>query len=177
MANCGASISSAPQISPSSLQSATLPVRFGYGDSAHPTFASGVIGSGSVGVAGLKMDNQFLAACDQTNSNVSDVGLSGIFGAGFPTPFSSNVILSGEQTALLVALWLATGWSNEIQLLALMNQTGTTDTDAFISKLPSQGPLLPRLIVNGQLKEPMFTVRNIYFLYRFAMSPYFLCFR
>ncbi|KAF8531341.1 aspartic peptidase domain-containing protein [Gautieria morchelliformis] len=102
--NCGASVSSAPQISPSWLQSATLPVKFTYGDSAHQTFAAGVIGSDSVSVATLKMDNQFLAACDKTNTNISDQGLSGIFGIGFPSPLSGSVIFSTNINTFISGL-------------------------------------------------------------------------
>ena len=157
--NCGATFSSTPQISPSSLQSANLSVRFDYGDSAHQTFASGIIGSSSVSVASLKTDNQFLAACNKTNSNVSDGGLSGIFGIGFPSPFSGSVIFSSEHRT---SLRHAGGYFFHIQLLVLMDQntSGANNTDVFISELPTQGPFISRLIANDQLKEPMFTVHT-----------------
>lgn len=72
-----------------------------YGDSRTGTQASGVLGSDSVGVAGLSVkvrtfinltcsvltsgkQNQYFAAINRTNTSVLDTGSNGIFGLGFP---------------------------------------------------------------------------------------------
>ncbi|KAF8582572.1 acid protease [Ramaria rubella] len=143
--SCG-DISGTPQISSSSLKASGVDVQLNYGDSSHPTFASGSIGSGTVSVAGLSLDNQFLAACDKTNTNLSAQGLSGIFGIGFPSPLAGSVIF-----AQLLGQSLGPGSNGQLTNDAAL-------TDAFISSLSSQGPLLSRLVANGQLKQPMFTV-------------------
>jgi len=73
-----------------------MPVELDYGDSTHPTSASGTIGTGTVTVAGLSLDDQSVAAVDQTNTGLSDQGLSGIFGIGFPNPVSGSVIFQSK---------------------------------------------------------------------------------
>jgi hypothetical protein len=142
-----------------------------YGDSAHPTSASGSIGSGSVSIAGLSITDQFLAAVNNTNTSLSDQSLSGIFGIGFPNPLSGSVIFASEARFILglVADALTGLFPVDLikQTLGPAPASGSRPidaaiTDGFISALPSQGPFLSRLVANGQLRQPMFTVRVFY---------------
>ncbi|RPD56506.1 acid protease [Lentinus tigrinus ALCF2SS1-6] len=55
-----------------------------YGDSRTGTHASGPIGTDTVGVAGLSVPDQYLAAIVDTNTSVLDTGSTGILGLGFP---------------------------------------------------------------------------------------------
>jgi phytepsin len=75
---------SAPPYTQSSLQSAGIPFSILYGDSAHGTFAAGLIGSDRVDLAGITLQNQSFAAVNRTNTSVTDFGAAGIFGIGFP---------------------------------------------------------------------------------------------
>lgn len=61
-----------------------LDVRLEYGDSLTETFAQGPVGMDVVGLAGVRIQDQFLAAISETNTNVVQSGSAGIFGLGFP---------------------------------------------------------------------------------------------
>lgn len=67
-----------------SFQPSGLDVRLEYGDSLTGTFAQGLVGMDVVGLAGLQLQDQYLAAISQTNTNVMQTGSAGIFGLGFP---------------------------------------------------------------------------------------------
>jgi len=143
--SCGSSISSVPKITTSSFHDTGIDIELDYGDSTHPTSAVGTIGTTTVSLAGLSLDNQSVAAIDQTNTGLSDQGISGIFGIGFPNPLAGSVIYGDTLAASLGSL------SSNIQ--------PTTElTDAFISTLSTQGPFTSRLAANGQLSQPLFTV-------------------
>ncbi|KAF8530168.1 acid protease [Hysterangium stoloniferum] len=132
------SSSTAPKISTSSFNSSGLGIEFKYGNSFLPTSAAGVIVSGPVSIAGMQVQNQFLGAINFTNIAVIKTGLSGIFGAGFP--FSSGI--------------LAKLLPKELPAQFTYPQV----TDKIISVLPAQAPLLSRLVLDGQLAQPMFTI-------------------
>ncbi|KAF8154491.1 aspartic peptidase domain-containing protein [Crassisporium funariophilum] len=68
----------------SSFKYSGLDVRMLYGDSRTGTFAQGMIGTDTVGLAGLKLQDQYFGAINVTNTSVIDVGAAGIFGLGFP---------------------------------------------------------------------------------------------
>ncbi|KIJ37527.1 hypothetical protein M422DRAFT_231573 [Sphaerobolus stellatus SS14] len=132
--SCG-SIPTAASIQSSSFQASGLDVRLNFGDSSRPTFASGRIVSGPANVAGIQVQAQFLAAINQTNT-----GVPGIFGGGFPTPAGSPIFF---------------------QLLSQnlgANPSSQAIADAYISSLAHKGPLLSRLVVGGQLEQPMYTI-------------------
>ncbi|KAF8530170.1 aspartic peptidase domain-containing protein [Hysterangium stoloniferum] len=127
-----------PQISTSSFNPSGLDIEFDFGDSTHPTFAIGSIVSGPVSISGMQVQNQFIGAINSTNSPVVDDGISGFFGAGFPTnSFILTKLLPKELPAQF---------------------TGPQLTDKFISIMSTQAPLLSRLALDGQLAQPMFTV-------------------
>jgi hypothetical protein len=67
-----------------SFQPSGLDVRLEYGDSLTGTFAQGLVGMDVVGFAGLRLQDQYLAAISETNTKVMQTGSSGIFGLGFP---------------------------------------------------------------------------------------------
>lgn len=55
-----------------------------YGDSRTGTHASGPIGQDAVGIAGLTVQGQYMAAITDTNTTVLETGSAGILGLGFP---------------------------------------------------------------------------------------------
>lgn len=61
-----------------------LDVRLEYGDSLTGTFAQGPVGMDVVDLAGLRLQDQYLAAISETNTNVVQSGSAGVFGLGFP---------------------------------------------------------------------------------------------
>jgi len=67
-----------------SFRPSELDVRLEYGDSLTGTFAQGPIGMDIVGFAGLRLQDQYLAAISETNTNVVQSGSAGVFGLGFP---------------------------------------------------------------------------------------------
>jgi hypothetical protein len=67
-----------------SFQPSGLDVRLEYGDSLTGTFAQGLVGMDVIDLAGLRLQNQYLAAISETNTNVVQSGSAGVFGLGFP---------------------------------------------------------------------------------------------
>ena len=67
-----------------SFQPSGLAVRLEYGDSLTGTFAQGPVGTDVVGVANLRLEDQYLAAISETNTSVLQTGSAGIIGLGFP---------------------------------------------------------------------------------------------
>lgn len=67
-----------------SFQPSGLAVRLEYGDTLTGTFAQGPIGRDIAGIAGLRLQDQYLAAISETNTSVLRTGSAGIFGLGFP---------------------------------------------------------------------------------------------
>jgi hypothetical protein len=61
-----------------------LAVRLAYGDSQTGTYAQGPVGTDFAGVAGLWLQDQYIAAILETNASVLQTGSAGIFGLGFP---------------------------------------------------------------------------------------------
>lgn len=68
----------------SSFRPAGVDVFLAYGDSTTGTFASGEIGKDTVELAGIELKDQYFAAINRTNTSIADVGSAGIFGLGFP---------------------------------------------------------------------------------------------
>lgn len=68
----------------STFSSSGLDVEMQYGDSRTGTFARGMIGNDTVGLAGMTLQDQYFAAINTTNTSVLDVGAAGILGLGFP---------------------------------------------------------------------------------------------
>ena len=68
----------------SSFQATGHQIQLLYGDSHTGTQADGPIGKDNVGIAGLSVSNQYLAAIVNTNTTVLETGSAGILGFGFP---------------------------------------------------------------------------------------------
>jgi hypothetical protein len=66
-----------------SFQPSGLDVHLEYGDSLTGTFAQGPVGMDDVDIAGLRLQDQYLAAISVMNTNVVQSGSAGIFGLGF----------------------------------------------------------------------------------------------
>jgi len=79
-AGCG-NVAKYPQFS---FNSTGLDVQLLYGSSSSGTYASGLIGTDAVSVAGLSLLGQYFAAINSTNTTISETGSVGIFGLGFP---------------------------------------------------------------------------------------------
>jgi phytepsin len=84
--SCSADCFSAavPLYPQTSFQPSGFAVRLEYGDSLTGTFAQGPIGKDIAGIAGLRLQDQYLAAISETNTSVLRTGSAGIFGLGFP---------------------------------------------------------------------------------------------
>ncbi|KIJ46018.1 hypothetical protein M422DRAFT_29439 [Sphaerobolus stellatus SS14] len=130
--SCG-EISGLPVIKTSEFKPAGLDFRIDYGDSNEPSFAAGVTLSGTVSLAGTQLDNQFIGAVNDTNT-LTD-GLTGVFGVGFHT-------ISAIESSLLTQ----------------DGASASTFTDTLNAQIAAQGPFLTRLILNGQLDQPLFTI-------------------
>ncbi|KIJ31217.1 hypothetical protein M422DRAFT_267170 [Sphaerobolus stellatus SS14] len=130
--SCG-NITELSLIKTSEFKTVGLDYRIDYRDSSLPTSASGAILSGTARLAGLQLNNQFLGAVNATSTLPG--GLTGVFGVGFHT--GSNIVG------------------------ALLGQDGVSTsnfTDVLNAQIADQGPFLTRLIANGQLGQPMFTI-------------------
>jgi hypothetical protein len=79
------------------------------------------------------------------------MGLSGFFGLGFSNPDVDAIVFN-----LIVA---ELGGEN-----AALNLSGSERTSFFISNIGGVSPLVPTMVVNGLLKQPMFTVRLVCFV-------------
>ncbi|KIJ31215.1 hypothetical protein M422DRAFT_36305 [Sphaerobolus stellatus SS14] len=130
--SCG-QISGLPLIKSSAFKPAGIHFKIPYGDSSEPAFAAGAIVSGPVSLGGAQLDNQYIGAVNDTNVLID--GLTGVFGIGFHS--NSDIALS---------------------LLVDTNATETTLTDTLNAEVATKGPFLSRLITNGQLHQPMFTM-------------------
>jgi hypothetical protein len=86
-----------------------------------------------------------------TNTSLPSMGLSGIFGLGFSNPDVDAIVFN-----LIVA---ELGGEN-----AALNLSGSERTSFFISNIGGVSPLVPTMVVNGLLKQPMFTVRLVCFV-------------
>ncbi|KAI0059646.1 acid protease [Artomyces pyxidatus] len=105
-----------------------------YGDSLTGTHASGPVAQDVGTIAGISMPQQAFAAISDTNSTSVMNGANGIFGLGFPS--SSQV----QNTVVN----------------AKFNNPSTTDS--FVMSTASDGPLLSRLAMSGELDQPMFSI-------------------
>jgi hypothetical protein len=138
----------APTINISDVDPTGQSVVFTFGDINHETIKSGPIVSGTVSVGGLQMGGQLLAAISATNDSLAQNGISGIFGVGFPGPVSSDIVGNIIKQALGPAF-------PEIRA-----NKSTEITDITLALIPTAGPLLPRMVINGLLDQPMFVVRS-----------------
>ncbi|KAI0634489.1 acid protease [Trametes polyzona] len=74
-----------------SFKSSGVMVNMLYGDSSTGSHARGRVGRDTVTLAGLTMENQTLAAVDDTNNYAISNGASGVFGLGFPAQRTERI--------------------------------------------------------------------------------------
>ncbi|KAI0763576.1 acid protease [Trametes elegans] len=109
-------------------------VNLQYGDSTTGTHASGPVGRDTVTLAAIAMQNQTLAAVDDTNNSAVSNGGAGILGLGFPAQ-------SFVQAAAINA--------------DFRNARGT---DTFVEQIPNYGPLVPRMVMSDAIDDPIFAI-------------------
>ncbi|KAG6916182.1 hypothetical protein DXG01_008112 [Tephrocybe rancida] len=105
-----------------------------YGDSTTGTSASGIVGLDTASVATVAMADQPLGLINSTDNPIVQFGAAGIFGLGFPA-------------------------GSKIQEARVIDKFGPiTTTDDFIQATYTDGPLLARMAVTGELESPMFSI-------------------
>ncbi|KAH9936202.1 aspartic peptidase domain-containing protein [Fomitopsis serialis] len=117
-----------------SMQLTGATVNLTYGDSTTGTFASGPIVMDEVTLAGLSMPMQPLAAISNTNNMAVLNGGAGIVGLGFPSQ-------SSIQSQVVNAKFGRSVTANE-----------------FVSHMSSLGPLVSRMVADGMVEQPLFSV-------------------
>ncbi|KAI0372286.1 acid protease [Pilatotrama ljubarskyi] len=105
-----------------------------YGDSVTGTHASGPVGRDTVTLAALTLEDQTLAAVNDTDNSAISNGGAGILGLGFPAQ-------SFVQAAAVSA-----------------DFPSTTGTDTFVEQTAKSGPLVSRLIMSDMIDDPLFAI-------------------
>ncbi|KAI8978756.1 acid protease [Trametes punicea] len=105
-----------------------------FGDSTTGTHATGPVGRDTVTLAALTLENQTLAAVDDTDNSAVTNGGAGIMGLGF---FAQSFVQEAAITAQF---------------------PGQTGTDIFIEQVANAGPLLSRLVLDGLIDQPIFAI-------------------
>ncbi|KAL4246838.1 peptidase A1 family protein [Abortiporus biennis] len=134
--NCETDVCKSSKATPyasSSGQSTSASVQLNYGDSTTGTHANGPIMKDTVSFAGLAMANQTFAAINDTNNLAVVSGGAGIFGLGFPT-------------------------ESFVQYALVDQNNPTHSSNVFVENMDTDGPLVARLAMTGQLKHPMFSI-------------------
>ncbi|KAI0754817.1 aspartic peptidase domain-containing protein [Daedaleopsis nitida] len=105
-----------------------------YGDSTTGTHASGPVGRDTVTLAALTLQDQTVAAVDDTDNTAVSNGGAGIMGLGFPSQ-------SFVQAAAINA--------------EFNNPPGT---DTFVAQTPNYGPVIPRMVLADMIDDPLFSI-------------------
>ncbi|KZW00274.1 acid protease [Exidia glandulosa HHB12029] len=162
------------------LKYAGLDVALKYGDSSTRTHANGPIGTSSMGVAGLELESQYLAAINDTDTTIAATGAVGIFGLGFPISsvvfadvFKQRFVTCPDCRAVaattapnlrrnhvrtrrpfpeLSSLFAAAS----TQLAA--RTPGIPSLGDLLSLVPSAAPFMPRAVNEKMLAEPLIAV-------------------
>ncbi|KAI0632241.1 acid protease [Trametes polyzona] len=109
-------------------------VNLRYGDSTTGTHADGPVGRDTVTLAGLTLEDQTLAAINDTNNSAVGNGGAGILGLGFPAQsFVQAAAISAEFPS-------------------------TSGTDTFVEQTAKSGPIVPRLILADEIDDPLFAI-------------------
>ncbi|KAF8839048.1 acid protease [Paxillus ammoniavirescens] len=163
---------------------ANLDAMLMYGDSLTGTHAIGPIGYDIVSVAGLGLQNQYFAAINNTNTSVLETGSAGIFGLGFPinSALWTDIYTSQHQSLIvhrdvpaqvinsnsrfpdrlknLVTRWFPkNNMSNAVMSSPdVRSKRQLANTSELQSSFATIGPLIPRLVAQGMLDSPMFSV-------------------
>ncbi|EAU86301.1 hypothetical protein CC1G_08025 [Coprinopsis cinerea okayama7 len=123
-----------PRYPRSSMRSTQTDVQMFYGDSTTGTFAFGEVALDTATIAGVAMVDQPFGVVNDTDNPVVMFGTSGIFGLGFPSGSKVQSALTNTRTGSLFP------------------------TDDLIAATYTDGPLLSRISMTGELQMPMFTV-------------------
>ncbi|EGN94451.1 hypothetical protein SERLA73DRAFT_188362 [Serpula lacrymans var. lacrymans S7.3] len=178
--------SSVPLYDPSTFQPSDLEARLEYGDSLTGTHAFGPIGFDSVSLAGITLSDQYFSAINDTNTTVLQTGSAGIFGLGFPinSVIWGEVFISQQNSSFTSSkrdnlhdtiptkshdfeirffpkndLSHFVGSSSSVpQISSRQSSTSPSGTSAIFASYSSIGPFISRLVVQGLLALPMFTV-------------------
>ncbi|KIY71380.1 acid protease [Cylindrobasidium torrendii FP15055 ss-10] len=161
-----------------SFQSSDIPVEIDYGDSNTPTAANGTIGQDTVSIAGLKLEGQYLASMDSTNTSLVNLGDAGILGLGFPLNsliwsqvFSATANRQSKRSPRLREPPALPFFESNLRRASFPSlnfdeldarQEETKKTSKYTSLITASyadiGPFLVRLVEQGQLNEPLFAV-------------------
>ncbi|KAF5354296.1 hypothetical protein D9756_006986 [Leucocoprinus leucothites] len=115
------------------INSTGIDVSLLYGDSGTGTYAYGVIGSGDVGLAEIRVPGQQFALINRTNAGVAESGSSGIFGLGFPI----NSVL---WNTMFVDQYLGSGSSSFEAKAQILTPRRTLRNQHHSSPKPRPGP-------------------------------------
>ncbi|KAI0367305.1 acid protease [Pilatotrama ljubarskyi] len=153
-----------PLYSHASLSPAGQDVSLLYGDSRTGTHASGPIGTDTVSIAGLSVDNQFFAAVVDTNTTVLQTGSAGILGLGFP-PISliwrqlSAGILNQAMPSYPKRSSLSTesldALAGAVSSPSTKRQERASAPASAVDTFSTLGPLLTRLVTWELLERPL----------------------
>ncbi|KAH9846729.1 acid protease [Lenzites betulinus] len=130
-------LSNAPrynQLESGSLQPSATAVDLKYGESSTGSYARGLVMRDTVSIAGLTIQDQVLAAVDDTDNYAITNGAAGVLGLGFPAQSFVQVAASKSQ------------------------DHATFSSDTIISQMDKFGPLIPRLTLLGVIEEPLFAI-------------------
>ncbi|KAF9456223.1 aspartic peptidase domain-containing protein [Collybia nuda] len=161
---CTACPKSVPHYPQATFQSTGLEVKLLYGDSRTGTHAYGLIGKDTVDLAGLKLDDQYFAAINNTNTTVAETGSAGIFGLGFPANSVIWNAMLAQEREVLGGTNLGHDNTRFPNFSELFGRPGSRrrQTSAFVdavfSSYPRIAPFLGRLISTGNISTPMFAV-------------------
>ncbi|KAF5377947.1 hypothetical protein D9615_006755 [Tricholomella constricta] len=109
-------------------------VKLLYGDSTTGTFASGAVGLETTSVAGVAIEDQPFGLINATDNQIVQFQTAGILGLGFPS-------------------------GSKIQEARVIGKFGPqVNTDDFIRATATDGPLLSRIAMTGELEQPMFSI-------------------
>ncbi|KAI0300074.1 aspartic peptidase domain-containing protein [Multifurca ochricompacta] len=159
---------SVPLYHQTSFQPSGLAVRLAYGDSLTGTYAQGPVGKDVAGVAGLRLQDQYLAAISETNTSVLQTGSAGIFGLGFPV---NRLLVSKTARDASLEAWNLPAFSTRIfpDLSEIRGQGSSATRDDWgrllspsvddaLASFATNGPLLTRLILAGALASPIVAI-------------------
>ncbi|GJJ10881.1 hypothetical protein Clacol_005109 [Clathrus columnatus] len=148
--------SGVPLYSTSTFKSSGLPLNLTFGDSTSRTFASGVIGTDTIILAGVEIKGQLFISANSTNNSLPLLGASGNFGLSFPTE---------RQVLVTLCIYYHVFISNFPKPSSLLfeaiehpfQQPPITSLDQVPDTFVMEGPLMSRLSQSA-LVSPEFTL-------------------
>lgn len=169
--NCTSTVPLYPQ---TTFEPSGLTVQLLYGDSRTGTHATGPIGKDTAGIAGLTLQDQYLAAIVDTNTTVLETGSAGILGLGFPAisvvwrqliqaKMSGVPTKKSRRSVQDIDYRRPSFPSFDFMLDAVPPQAHAKRQNStmlsppeYIASFATLGPLFSRLISQHELAQPMF---------------------